>query len=163
MTQFVSLALALALIGCQRNATTTDDKSAAPGDSAAAAAPKVAAVEPAAAPPVAPAGDEPARVAQAPVAPDGVWRASPLGRDIERVCNVLTYAGVTDKSANEQLNAILEWLPQNIESEDGRNFLGSIAELQGNAKADALEAGAKKVGLSGCPLAASWRQQPPPQ
>lgn len=162
MTQFVSLALALALIGCQRNATTTDDKSAAPGDSAAAA-PKVAAVEPAAALAVAPAGESPARVAQAPVAPDGVWRASPLGRDIERVCNVLTYAGVTDKSPNEQLNAILEWLPQNIESEDGRNFLGSIAELQGNAKADALEAGAKKVGLSGCPLAASWRQQPSQQ
>lgn len=162
MTQFVSLAVALALIGCQRNATTTDDKSATAGDSAAAA-PTVAAAEPGAAPPVAAAGGEPARAAQAPVAPDGVWRASPLGRDIERVCNVLTYAGVTDKSANEQLNAILEWLPQNIESEDGRNFLGSIAELQGNAKADALEAGAKKVGLSGCPLAASWRQPPPQQ
>lgn len=142
MTQAVSLALALLLLGCQRNHTTTDEP-----------APDVA--KPAATERAEPA---PAPVAPQTVAPNGAWRASPLGRDIERVCNVLTYAGVADKSPNEQLNAILEWLPRNIESEDGRNFLGSIAELQGNAKADALDAGAHKVGLTDCPLALVWRK-----
>lgn len=154
MTQFVSLALALALIGCQRNGTSTEEKASVQSDH------KIADLG-AEAPAAAPAAQQEvpqARTAPSQVAPAGVWQASPLGRDVERVCNVLAYAGVTDKTPNEQLNAILEWLPQNIESEDGRNFLGSIAELQGNAKADALDAGAKKVGLSDCPLAASWRQ-----
>ena len=70
------------------------------------------------------------------------------------------YVLCADETGLPAVAAILEWLPQNIESEDGRNFLGSIAELQGNAKADALEAAAKKVGLSDCQLAASWRQPP---
>lgn len=157
MTQFVSLALALALIGCQRNGTSTEEKRAEPkpvADQGTEEQPAPAAA------PAPPSGEPAARVAPAQVAPSGVWQASPLGRDVERVCNVLTYAGVTDKTPNEQLNAILEWLPQNIESEDGRNFLGSIAELQGDAKADALEAAAQKVGLKDCQLAASWRQPP---
>lgn len=150
MTQAVSLALALLLFGCQRNHTTTDE-------------PASGEAKPVAPAPTTPASPtpEPAAAPTAPpqqVAANGAWRASPLGRDIERVCNVLTYAGVADKSPNEQLNAILEWLPQNIESEDGRNFLGSIAELQGNAKADALDAGAHKVGLTDCPLALVWRK-----
>ena len=150
MTQAVSLALALLLFGCQRNHTTTDEAATDVAKPVATAPAESAA--PAAAAPAAP------QAPQAPVAPNGAWRVSPLGRDIERVCNVLTYAGVADKSPNEQLNAILEWLPQNIESEDGRNFLGSIAELQGNAKADALDAGAHKVGLTDCPLALVWRK-----
>jgi hypothetical protein len=157
MIQAVSLALALLLFGCQRNQTTTDepaaDEPAAHVPAADVAKPVTAEAENAAA--AAPAAP---RAPQLPVAPDGAWRASPLGRDIERVCNVLTYAGVADKSPNEQLDAILEWLPRNIESEDGRNFLGSIAELQGNAKADALDAGARKVGLTDCPLALLWRK-----
>lgn len=152
MTQAVSLALALLLFGCQRNHTTTDE-SATDGAKPAATAPTESS-----APAAAPAAPQAPQAPQAPVAPNGAWRASPLGRDVERVCNVLTYAGVADKSPNEQLNAILEWLPRNIESEDGRNFLGSIAELQGNAKADALDAGARKVGLTDCPLALEWRK-----
>jgi hypothetical protein len=150
MTQAVSLALALLLFGCQRNHTTTDESDQRAAKPAAAAA--TAATE--SAPPVPPTPAAPLT----PIAPHGAWRASPLGRDLERICNVLAYTGVADKSANQQLDAILEWLPRSIESEDGRNFLGSIAELQGPAKADALDAGARKVGLTDCPLALEWRK-----
>ncbi len=88
----------------------------------------------------------------------GDWKATPMGRDLERICNVLAYAGAVGKTANEQLDAIVEWLPRNIESEQGREFLGSIAELGWAAKADALEGAAQKVGVVGCPLAAEWRK-----
>ncbi len=165
MTQPVLLALVVALIGCQRNRATVDEESAA--KAAATAVPAVPAATPAAAPtPAAPSAAPSAAMETAPspggqpdtVAPAGVWQASPIGRDLERICNVLTYANVTDKSSRDQLNAILEWLPRNIESEAGRNFLGSIGNLEGNAKADALDSTAIKVGLEDCPLSASWRK-----
>lgn len=151
MRQPLLLALAaIALLGCQRNHTTTEENARA-GKPVTAAAP----TEPVAVP-----GDEAAAPEgrTAPVAAAGSWQLSPLGRDVERICNVLTYTGTVDKKSNEQLSAILEWLPSNIESEDGRNFLGSIGDLQGTAKADALDAGARKVGLGDCQLAMSWRK-----
>jgi hypothetical protein len=158
MTQPALLAaLVVALFGCQRNRATAADEER---DSKAVVPSTPVAAEPAAAPTAAPAPATGGQIPPAPssVSPDGVWKASPLGRDVERICNVLTYAGVADKSANQQLDAILEWLPRNIESEAGREFLGSIGNLEGTAKADALDAGARKVGLQGCPLAAEWRK-----
>jgi hypothetical protein len=134
-------ALAMLVFGCQRNHTTTDEESGAAKPSAVAPAPAV----------------PPAPMA-VPSSANGDWKATPLGRDLERICNVLTYAGVVGKTANEQLDAIVEWLPSNIESEDGRTFLGSIAELGWGPKADALDAAAGKVGLTSCPLAAEWRK-----
>lgn len=146
MTQPALLALAaIALLGCQRNHTTSEED--------------VRVAKPVAAAPATEAANEAApEVRAAPVAASGSWQLSALGRDLERICNVLTYTGTVGKTGNDQLAAILDWLPRNIESEDGREFLGSIAELQGNAKADALEAGASKVGLTGCELATIWRK-----
>jgi hypothetical protein len=134
------LALGLLGVGCQRKA---QDSTAARAPAAAAPAAAQGAPSPAATP---------------TIAPPGAWRASPLGRDLERICNVLSYTGTENRSSGDQLNAILAWLPANIESEGGTDFLASIAELQGNAKADALDAGARKVGLAECALAQVWRQ-----
>ncbi|MEZ4361381.1 MAG: hypothetical protein R3B48_14440 [Kofleriaceae bacterium] len=71
---------------------------------------------------------------------------------------MLSYTGTEGKSSGEQLQAVLAWLPNALESEEGHEFLGSIGNLEGNDKADALDAGARKVGLSDCPLALLWRQ-----
>jgi hypothetical protein len=49
------------------------------------------------------------------------------------------------------------WLGPHITTEDGHKYLVEIAPLQGEAKASALEAEARRVGLGGCPLAAEWR------
>lgn len=141
-------ALAVLLFGCQRNHTTTDEESGAAKPGAGAAV----APAPAKAPVAAPAAAAPSS------AVGGNWKATPLGRDLERICNVLTYAGVVGKTANEQLDAIVAWLPGNIESEEGRTFLGSIAELGWGPKADALDAAAYKAGITSCPLAAEWRK-----
>lgn len=97
-------------------------------------------------------------VGLAPVAAaPGTWRDTPLGRDLDRICNVVERSGAAALPEGEQVMATLQWLPANIESESGREFLASIAHLEGDAKADALDAGARKVGLSDCPTAGLWR------
>lgn len=127
--RFVYLGLACAVAGaCQRKPSET--KAAEPPPAPTAAAPQVA---------------------------DGAWRATPLGRDLDRICNVIERSGAAALPEGEQVMATLEWLPANIESESGREFLASIAQLEGDAKADALEAGARRVGLSDCPTAGLWR------
>lgn len=126
--RFVYLGLACAVAGaCQRKPSETK----------------------AAEPPTAP-------VAAAPAA-EGDWRTSPLGRDLDRICNVVERSGAAALPEGEQVMATLQWLPANIESESGREFLASIAHLEGDAKADALDAGARRVGLSDCPTALLWR------
>lgn len=132
--RFVYLGLACALVGaCQRKPSET--KASEPPSPAAATAP----------------------AAGAPAAAEGAWRATPLGRDLDRICNVVERSGASALPEGEQVMATLQWLPANIESESGREFLASIAQLEGDAKADALDAGARKVGLSDCPTALLWR------
>lgn len=135
LTFGLAVSLALVLVGCQRK-----DRTAAAAVSSATepapAAPQVAASE----------------------GPVGAWQETPLGRDLDRICNVVERAGAQDLPDGEQLMATLSWLPKNIESDAGREFLASIANLQGAAKADALDAGARRVGLPGCPTAELWRQ-----
>lgn len=154
-------ALAVLLFGCQRSHTSTDEESG--GAAKARAAQQLAAGNQEQAPVAAPTlAKPPAPTTNSPESPPPLggsdWKATPMGRDLERICNVLAYAGVVGKTANEQLDAIVEWLPRNIESEQGREFLGSIADLSWAAKADTLEGAAQKVGVVGCPLAVEWRK-----
>jgi hypothetical protein len=132
------LVLGLATVGCQRNEHKPVPEVSPVGVAAGAGA------------------EHPMGVGSG--AASGPWQATALGRDLDRICNVVAYAGVADKPADEQLMATLEWLPRNIESEAGKDFLASIANLDGNAKADALDAGAHRVGLKDCPIAGRWRQ-----
>jgi hypothetical protein len=48
-----------------------------------------------------------------------------------------------------------------LQTPESRQFLIKIQPLVGDAKADALEDEAKRVGLSGCALAAQWRTPTP--
>jgi hypothetical protein len=86
------------------------------------------------------------------------WKATPIGRDVDRICNALVQSGAAEQPAGSRQMLVAQWLGSNIESQDGRDFLAGLARHQGAAKADALEAKAKDVGLAGCPLAAQWRK-----
>jgi hypothetical protein len=87
------------------------------------------------------------------------YRSTPLGRDVHRICNAVELSGVDREPTNRQL-FIAQWLGANIESVDGRNFLVSLARVEGEAKVKVLEDQARRVGLSGCPLAAEWKPKP---
>jgi hypothetical protein len=76
--------------------------------------------------------------------------------DISKLCNVIQLSGAPDDDAQTLTTA--NWLAANLVTKESRMFLISIQPLVGAAKADALDAEAKRVGLVGCPLSAIWRK-----
>ena len=118
------------------------------GDPPAAATPKPAAPAPpaAAAPP-----------STAPATPPSAAYAS----DIEKLCDVVRLSGAESDPADDRRLPIATWLAANLTTAESRLFLARIQPMGGDRKADALEAEARRVGLSGCNLAAEWRSPPP--
>jgi hypothetical protein len=87
----------------------------------------------------------------------GTTASVPYRADIARLCDVLVQSGADQLPAGERLLAIVQWLPEHLETQDSHAFLARIQPLEGEAKADALDAEARRVGLPGCALAAEWR------
>jgi hypothetical protein len=87
--------------------------------------------------------------------------AGPYRADIARLCDVVAQAGAERLPAGERLLAIVQWLPAHLETQEAHEFLARIQPLEGEAKAGALDAEARRVGLPGCALAAEWRADEP--
>ena len=81
---------------------------------------------------------------------------SPYAKDIEALCDVIKRSAAPDDDSRTML--IANWLAANLTTSESRKFLVKIQPLVGNDKAAALEAEAKRVGLTGCALAAEWRR-----
>jgi hypothetical protein len=79
-------------------------------------------------------------------------------KDIEALCDVIARSGAGSDDATMVTTAT--WLAQNLKTKQARQFLITIQPLQGEAKASALDAEAKRAGLADCKLAAVWRQPP---
>ena len=77
--------------------------------------------------------------------------------DIAKICDVVHLSG-TDKEPDGRQVKIAMWLGANLQTAEARKFLVSIQPLEGNAKAAALVAEAKRNGLDECVLAAEWRK-----
>lgn len=86
---------------------------------------------------------------------DAVYKA-----EIEELCDVINRTGTADIDPNDRAMKIATYLGSHVKSQEGRKFLSKIRPLKGNEKADALEAEGKRVGLTGCALAAEWRKFP---
>lgn len=84
---------------------------------------------------------------------------SPYANDIEALCDVIARSQAPDDDSRTLI--IANWLAANMKTPESRQFLIKIQPLAGDAKADALEGEAKRVGLSGCALAAQWRTPAP--
>ena len=91
-------------------------------------------------------------------APPTVAPASPYAADVESLCEVVKRAGAENHEPNDRMYLIATWLGSNLKTPEARKFLADIQPLVGNAKADALDAEAKRVGLAGCALSAEWRK-----
>lgn len=96
-------------------------------------------------------GDVPASGQSVRAAPPG----SAYAKDIEALCDVIARADAPDDDARTLI--VANWLAANLTTPESRQFLIKIQPLGGNDKAAALEAEAKRVGLTGCALAAEWR------
>lgn len=87
-------------------------------------------------------------------APSG---ATGYAGDIDKLCNVVVLAKADQVPSGERALPIANWLAANLTTPESRQFLVKIQPLVGTAKADALDAEARRVGLTGCALAAEWR------
>lgn len=77
--------------------------------------------------------------------------------DITSICDVVKLSGADQEAPDARQAIIAMWLGPHITTDEGHKFLIAIQPLQGTAKANALEAEARRVGLSGCALANEWR------
>ncbi|MDQ3364637.1 MAG: hypothetical protein M3680_04335 [Myxococcota bacterium] len=82
-------------------------------------------------------------------------------KDIEALCDAFDRSGAAELPAHARQLTIAQWLPANLQTAASRDFLVRIQPLVGEPKAAALEAEARRVGLSGCRLAAEWRTPTP--
>ena len=77
--------------------------------------------------------------------------------DIGRLCDSMTLSGADKMEKLERVAPHSKWLGENLKTKAAQEFLIKTAPLKGAARADAYEAEAKRVGLSGCALAAEFR------
>jgi hypothetical protein len=98
---------------------------------------------------------KPADPAQPPPVSDRAYAA-----DIENLCDVVARSGAKGASAPTYVTAT--WLGSHLTTQDSRKFLARIQPLGREPKAAALEAEARRVGLTGCALADDWRNAPTP-
>jgi len=83
--------------------------------------------------------------------------SAPYRADIARLCDVVAQSGADRQPPGERLLTVVNWLPAHLETQEAHEFLVRIQPLEGTAKADALDAEARRVGQAGCALAAEWR------
>ena len=81
-------------------------------------------------------------------------------KDIDSLCNVMKLSGADQQPADARQVLIAMWLGPHITTDEGHKYLIAIQPLHGEAKAAELDAEARRVGLSSCPLADEWRTAP---
>ena len=101
-------------------------------------------------------GDKPAPVTSVLSTAPG----SPYAKDIEALCESVSRSGADKIEPDAKTLTIANWLAANLTTAESRKFLVQIQPLVGEAKAEALDSEAKRVGLSRCALAAEWRTPP---
>lgn len=79
--------------------------------------------------------------------------------DLENICDAEARSGALapDQDPNRRAIVVATWLAGRIQSEEGRQFLGSLQKLKAGAKGDALRREAARVGLNACPIADTWK------
>jgi hypothetical protein len=152
----VAALTAAAGLGCQgsdRPRQITGEPAGAP------TAPSAAPAAPSAAAPAAPAAPAPAPPGAA-TGSAGAPLPPAYADDVAKLCDVVRLSGAESESPGDRRVPIANWLAANLTTAESRQFLARIQPLDGAQKADALDAEARRVGLTGCALAAEWRAPP---
>ena len=79
-------------------------------------------------------------------------------QDIVNLCDVVHLSGADQLPEGSRTPSIAMWLGPHIKTPEGHDFLVKIQPLEGMAKASALDAEAKRVGIGTCALADEWRR-----
>ena len=98
-------------------------------------------------------GETSSEAAPRPVAPP----SGDYAQDVASLCDCVSRSGADKVDEDARALTIANWLAANLKTPESRKFLVEIQPLVGEAKANRLDAEAKRVGLPGCALAAEWR------
>ncbi|ACY17124.1 mucin-associated surface protein (MASP) [Haliangium ochraceum DSM 14365] len=111
-------------------------------------------------PPAAADGEGESEVAaRAPGAPTEAAEATGYAAEMADICHAEERSGALELSEAERPFTVAQWLGGRVRSDEGRAFLGALAQVSAAAKPDVLDAEAAKLGLDTCPLADRWRAQ----
>lgn len=74
--------------------------------------------------------------------------------DMKRICNAKALSGA-DKETDprRRIEVMVTWLRANIETEEGKKLLASMASVIPSERGDRLRSEARKVGLESCQMA----------
>src|SRR5690349_6635034 len=79
----------------------------------------------------------------------GTAQVSPAYRDdIARLCDVVVQSGADRVPPGERALPIASWLGAHLETQEAREYVARIQPLTGEPKAAALDAEARRVGLT---------------
>jgi hypothetical protein len=91
--------------------------------------------------------------------PNTAYRDTPYGRDVAHICNAQSESGASAEPEETRQLTIARWLPGVLETERAHDFLVTLVPMDAAAKAAALRAEARGVGLDGCDLASAWKPE----
>jgi hypothetical protein len=77
--------------------------------------------------------------------------------DIDALCDVVRQSGADRAPEGDRPALTAMWLSSHLQTSQAHDYLVSIQPLEGERKAQALEAEAHRVGLPSCALAGQWR------
>lgn len=160
MKTIARLAIALAIAagtGCQGRDQARPSAGDLPARPPQGPVPEPSVAPPSAAPPL--AGPPPTQAAR-PGQPDAPPPSKEYAGDIAKLCDVVRLSGAEAESPEDRRLPVASWLAANLATAESRQFLAQIQPLEGANKAEALDAEARRVGLTGCALAAEWRAPP---
>jgi hypothetical protein len=93
--------------------------------------------------------------------PEGMPITAGYRADIADLCNVMHLSGADEQSPDERVYTTAHWLGNNLETQQGRDFLVTFTQAADEDKPAVLLAEAKRVKIDHCPLADYWRKGKP--
>ncbi|MCE9580522.1 MAG: hypothetical protein K8W52_45805 [Deltaproteobacteria bacterium] len=84
---------------------------------------------------------------------------TPYAHDIGHLCNAEKESGALEQPEGARQLHIARWLPGVLETQRAHDFLVALVPMDAAAKAAALRAEARSVGLEDCTLAAAWKPE----
>ena len=93
--------------------------------------------------------------------PNTQWKDTPYGRDIVHLCNAEKESGALEQPEGARQLPIARGRGGGVlETERAHDFLVTLVPMDAAAKAAALRAEARAVGLDDCQIAAAWKPAP---
>lgn len=97
---------------------------------------------------------QPASPDDPPAVPAGI--DPQYAADIADICFGQERSGALAHEEGQRAMVVAQWLGTRIRTQQGRDFLATIARAEPAQKVTLLQAEARKVGGDECPLAVSW-------